>query len=372
MLRSETDPVDPTMRKLLNEMVEDQSSEGGVIIGFAMGHAHVQGKDWCIAPPGTEVGLVYPQAGDKPKASYDRLPVIGYFKSGMSEYDSHHVYMPLEQMQKMRLLDGHVNQIQVKARAGVDLDVLAAKIEVALERLKPRYFSVATWEQKQGPLLAAVAVEQSILNLLLFFIIAVAGFGILAIFFMIVVEKTRDIGVLKALGASTSGVRGFFLGYGLSLGMVGSGVGMISGLLFVRFINEIEHGLSVVTGRRVFDRRRSITSTRSRPSSCPPRSPGSSAGPCSSRPPRASGPPSAPPSSGPIRLCGSSKRPHFWLLSVGQETVAVDRKPFPRLGRASPALRVKQEARDGDPLIGERSGEGLSQGPGCGPGAPRG
>ena len=68
-----------------------------------------------------------------------------------------------------------------------------------------------------GPLLAAVAVEQSILNILLFFIIAVAGFGILAIFSMIVVEKTRDIGVLKALGASTSGVRGIFLGYGLLL-----------------------------------------------------------------------------------------------------------------------------------------------------------
>ena len=112
---------------------------------------------------------------------------------------------------------------------------------------------VSTWEQKQGPLLAAVAVEQSILNILLFFIIAVAGFGILAIFSMIVVEKTRDIGVLKALGASTAGVRGIFLGYGLSLGMVGSGVGMTAGLLFVRYINEIEMGLSVLTGRKVFD-----------------------------------------------------------------------------------------------------------------------
>jgi lipoprotein-releasing system permease protein len=70
---------------------------------------------------------------------------------------------------------------------------------------------------------------------------------------MIVVEKTRDIGVLKALGASTSGVRGIFLGYGLSLGVVGSGVGMIAGLLFVRYINEIEKGLSVLTGRKVFN-----------------------------------------------------------------------------------------------------------------------
>ena len=153
----------------------------------------------------------------------------------------------------MRLLEGHVNQIQVKARAGVNLDALSSKIEVALERLQPRFFSVATWEQKQGPLLGAVAIEQSILNILLFFIIAVAGFGILAIFSMIVVEKTRDIGVMKALGASTAGIRGIFLGYGLLLGAVGSGVGMIGGLVFVHYINEIEKLLSAVMNRRVFD-----------------------------------------------------------------------------------------------------------------------
>ena len=249
---------DEETRKAIGSMIEQEVGDGGVIIGHAMGHAHIQGKDWCIAPPGTQVGLVFPQSGAKPKVSSDTALVVGFFKSGMSEYDSTHVYMPLEQLQKMRLLGdgegrGAVNQIQVKARAGVDLDALASKIEVALERLNPHYFHVTTWEQKQGPLLAAVAVEQSILNILLFFIIAVAGFGILAIFSMIVVEKTRDIGVLKALGASTSGVRGIFLGYGLSLGMVGSGVGMFSGLLFVRYINPIEKGLSVLTGRKVFD-----------------------------------------------------------------------------------------------------------------------
>ena len=102
-------------------------------------------------------------------------------------------------------------------------------------------------------MLAAVSIEQSILNILLFFIIAVAGFGILAIFSMIVVEKTRDIGILKALGASTSGVRGIFLGYGLSLGIVGSGVGMLGGLMFVRYINEVETWLSSLLGHKVFD-----------------------------------------------------------------------------------------------------------------------
>ena len=129
------------------------------------------------------------------------------------------------------------------------------------------YFVVKTWEQKQGPLLAAVAIEKSILNVLLFLIIAVAGFGILAIFSMIVVEKTRDIGILKALGASTSGVMRIFLGYGLLLGLVGSGVGMAGGLLFVRYINEIEKGLSWADRAGRSSTTRSTTSTRSRRSS---------------------------------------------------------------------------------------------------------
>jgi lipoprotein-releasing system permease protein len=168
------------------------------------------------------------------------------------------VYVPLERLQFVRNLRdargrGAVNQIQIKVKKNVRLDQLAEKVQLALDRLQPAFFRVSTWEQKQGALLAAVAIEQSILNILLFFIIAVAGFGILAIFSMIVVEKTRDIGVMKALGASTAGIRGIFLGYGLLLGAVGSGVGMIGGLVFVRYINEIERTLSKFTHRKVFD-----------------------------------------------------------------------------------------------------------------------
>jgi lipoprotein-releasing system permease protein len=252
-------PEGDLMRPYILKEVASQPQHGA-IIGYALATIHRNGthSDEFIAEPGTKVGLVFPRAGKKPEPGYDDFTVIGYFKSGMSEYDSSHVYVPLERLQEMRLLRdpqgrGAVNQIQVKVKPGVDIDRLAATLQTELERLRPMYFRVATWEQKQGPLLAAVAIEQSILNMLLFFIIAVAGFGILAIFSMIVVEKTRDIGVLKALGASTSGVRGIFLGYGLLLGVVGSGIGMALGLLFVHFINDIEKWLSRLTGHKVFD-----------------------------------------------------------------------------------------------------------------------
>ncbi len=251
---------DPALANALRELNLREMPEHGAIIGYALGTIHRAGtkSDDFIAPRGTKVGLVFPRAGTKPEPGYDDFTVLGYFKSGMSEYDSMHVYVPLESLQRMRLLldpqgRGAVNQIQIKVKPGVDIDILSRKLQTALERLRPMSFRVATWEQKQGALLAAVQIEQSILNMLLFFIIAVAGFGILAIFSMIVVEKTRDIGVMKALGASTSGIRGIFLGYGLLLGFVGSGVGMAGGLLFVYYINTIEDWLSKLTGRKVFD-----------------------------------------------------------------------------------------------------------------------
>lgn len=250
------DAIDDLLKEHMNEQVPDH----GAIIGYALGTYHRKGAtaDEFIIKPGAKIGLIFPQAGTKIQPGYDDFTVVGYFKSGMSEYDSTHVYVPIERFQYLRMLQdaqgrGAVNQIQIKVRSGVDLDTVASEIQDELDKLEPGFFIASTWEQKQGALLSAVAIEQSILNMLLFFIIAVAGFGILGIFFMIVIEKMRDIGIMKALGASTSGVRAIFLGYGLLLGTVGSGVGMVAGLLFVYYINTIEGWLSRLTGRKVFD-----------------------------------------------------------------------------------------------------------------------
>ena len=135
-----------------------------------------------------------------------------------------YVFVPLKHLQQLRTMDDRATSIQIRLK---DYDTgrqgrqrAAAGRCSALEAIQ-----VSTWEDKQGPLLAAIAVEKGILNVLLFMIIAVAGFGILAIFSMIVVEKTRDIGILKALGASNGGVLKIFLGYGLLLGLVGAGAG---------------------------------------------------------------------------------------------------------------------------------------------------
>jgi lipoprotein-releasing system permease protein len=145
---------------------------------------------------------------------------------------------------------GRATSIQIKLHNDADGPIVRDLIQAAFP---PELYGVQTWRDKQGPLLAAVHLETSILNVLLFLIIAVAGFGILAIFYMIVVEKTKDIGILKSLGASSSGIMGIFLAYGLSLGIVGSGAGLVIGLLFVANINAIADALAMVTGQEVFD-----------------------------------------------------------------------------------------------------------------------
>jgi lipoprotein-releasing system permease protein len=174
----------------------------------------------------------------------------------MSEYDANFAFVPLKALQKDRgMIDpntgiGKFTSIQIKLKPGADAEVVRDKIQDAFPA---QLYQVSTWRDEQGPLLAAVQMETAVLNVLLFMIIAVAGFGIFAIFLMIVVEKTRDIGILKSLGASGWGVLGIFLTYGLSLGLVGAGAGTGLGLLFVAKINEIADVLGTITGQPVFD-----------------------------------------------------------------------------------------------------------------------
>lgn len=229
----------------------------GLVMGIALGSFRARdGSDRFLVLPGDDVKITIPTAGTPPKAVSDNFTIVDFYESKMSEYDGNFVFVPIRKLQEMRgMVDpqtgvGNVTSIQIKLHNDADgpivRDLLSAAFPMEL-------YGVQTWRDKQGPMLAAVHLETMILNVLLFMIIAVAGFGILAIFYMIVVEKTKDIGILKSLGAPSSGILGIFLAYGLSLGIVGSGAGMIIGLLFVANINTIADGLAWVTGQQVFD-----------------------------------------------------------------------------------------------------------------------
>jgi lipoprotein-releasing system permease protein len=214
------------------------------------------GVDRFLVLPGDDVKVTFPTAGTPPKAVSDTFTIVDFYESKMSEYDSNFVFVPIAALQRMRgMIDpqtgiASVNSIQIRLKPGADLD----GVRDMLRKVFPaEMYAISTWRDKQGPLLSAVEMEMAVLNILLFLIVAVAGFGILAIFFMIVVEKTRDIGILKSLGASATGIAGIFLGYGLFLGLVGAGVGLALGLAITWNINQIRAGVEWFTGQRVFD-----------------------------------------------------------------------------------------------------------------------
>ncbi|MEM1068209.1 MAG: FtsX-like permease family protein, partial [Planctomycetota bacterium] len=221
----------------------------GIILGIATcstrtRDANNEVMDYFYGLPGDDVRMMFPNAAENTKVVNQKFTVVDLYESGMSEYDSSFAFCRLEDLQDFRgMIDPEtgvrsVTTIQLKLAEGADLNAVRDALR---DRFPPERFAynIRTWRDMQGPLLAAVRLETTILNILLFLIIAVAGFGILATFFMIVVEKTRDIGTLKALGASGKGVMSIFLSYGLMLGFVGSGAGLIGGLIFVANINEI-------------------------------------------------------------------------------------------------------------------------------------
>ncbi|QEG41748.1 ABC transporter permease [Roseimaritima ulvae] len=245
------------------DFAEETTDFPGLVLGlatcsFRTRTANDEVQDFFYCRPGDDVRLMFANASDKPKAINQKFTVVDMFESGMSEYDGSFAFCDIRQLQELRgMIDPQsqsrsVTTIQLRLVEGANLNAVRDTLQARFPANQFAY-NIQTWRDMQGPLLAAVAMETTILNILLFLIIAVAGFGILATFFMIVVEKTRDIGTLKALGASSGGVMSIFLSYGLTLGIVGAGVGLVGGLLFVANINPIAAMIETVTGQEVFD-----------------------------------------------------------------------------------------------------------------------
>lgn len=254
------DPFAKTAAAQVQEIDPAKEQYPGAVMGIALASYRTHdAEDRFLALPGDDIVLTFPNAAEPPnvpKAVSGRYTIVDFYESKMSEYDSSFIFVPIKKLQIDRgMLDpttgvGLVNSIQIKLKPGIDANHVRDKLARAF---RPETYLVQTWRDKQGALLSAVQMETAILNILLFLIIAVSGFGILAIFFMIVVEKTRDIGILKSLGASGQGIMGIFLGYGLALGLVGSGVGAVAGLLIVQYINPIADVIGWLRGQKVFD-----------------------------------------------------------------------------------------------------------------------
>jgi lipoprotein-releasing system permease protein len=196
-----------------------------------------------VSPTGTITPL-----GMMPKMKPFR--VVGIFNTGMFEYDSTLAYVSLGQAQQFFDLGDTVTGIQLKVKDVYGTGELARRIN---HEFGPDLYS-RDWMQMNKNILFALKTEKVVMFIILTLIVLVAAFGIASTLFMVVMEKTKDIAILKAMGASATSIMKIFVLEGLIIGFAGTLIGVVSGLLIAFNLEPIINAVQKVTGLNFFSK----------------------------------------------------------------------------------------------------------------------
>lgn len=177
--------------------------------------------------------------------------VAGTFDFGMYEYDANFVFMPLEATQKFFSLGDGVTGIDVTLREDADIDYTRQLIGAAIENSGNKAF-IYDYRQTNSAFFNAIDVERNVMFIVLTLIILVAAFNIITGLIMLVKDKGRDIAVLRTMGATKGMIMRIFFLDGAFIGIVGTTLGIILGLLFCDNIENIRQFLQSVAGRDLF------------------------------------------------------------------------------------------------------------------------
>ncbi len=200
---------------------------------------------------GDRITLVSPQGRDTP---FGTVPTTrGYkvgavFDIGMYEYDSGFVFLPLDSAQLFFDMDGAVTSLEVMV-PDPDRDVGAARGEI--HRLDPT-LKLVDWQQSNASFFNAILTERNVMFLILTLIIVVAAFNIISSMIMLVKDKTRDIAILRTMGATRGAVLRIFFLTGTSIGVMGTALGFVLGVAFAENIDTIRHWLEHFTHTDLF------------------------------------------------------------------------------------------------------------------------
>lgn len=224
---------------------------------------------WLTVLPLTRSGIVSPEMPPRPAFRY-----VDDSRTGIHDIDSRNVYVDFDELQRLLSMGGtervddegnvigrfgpRCRQIQIKLseRYAKPPELLVMKKTVSdvwhwftrladpAEQSAMDGVDTQTWEEMQRDFISAIEKEKFLVLIMFGVISIVAVFLILCIFYMIVQEKTRDIGIIKSVGASAEGVAAVFLVYGAAIGLVGCVLGSILGTVFVEHINEIQDWLA--------------------------------------------------------------------------------------------------------------------------------
>jgi len=192
---------------------------------------------------GSPVKLISPADGKT-----HELRVSGIFRSGMYEYDATLVAVTLSKAQQLYGLGERVTGIGIKLDALDHADDVAADLRRGLSAS----LRVKTWTELNPALFGALKVEKTVMFIILSLIIVVAALNIMSMLIMIVMEKTKDIGTLRALGATRGSIAALFLSQGVVIGLIGIGLGLAAGLSLAANLNGIMKWIEQATGWALF------------------------------------------------------------------------------------------------------------------------
>ncbi len=191
-----------------------------------------------------------------------------FSESGLARVDSSVVYLPFGDAQVLCGMDGPVKRaswLHIKFKPGVKLEDGCGKMRLLWAKFSDQMqgkdnaellaqVSVQSWKEYRREFIAAMEKEQVMLIVMFGLVGLTTVFIVFVVFYMIVSHKTKDLGILKSVGASGFDVAALFLGFSACVGILGSAVGIAAGALFLRDINTIEGWLFERFGFQLWDR----------------------------------------------------------------------------------------------------------------------
>src|SRR5579859_5856496 len=226
-------------------------TDRGVLIGdeFARSMGLSVGDRLLIYSPRELNKLRQNQTKEKQEAVLpDEFEVRGIFDAGYYEYNAAFIITSLEDAQDLYVLGDSVHGLEVNLKDAYRAPAVQQQL---MKSLGPQ-FRVTTWMDENASILGALIVEKNVMFYLLFFIMIVAALCILSALITFVVQKTREIGMLKALGATDLQVSGLFLSQSGFVGTVGVIAGFGLGMLVLSYRNEFLHFMNRMTGFELF------------------------------------------------------------------------------------------------------------------------
>ena len=204
------------------------------------------------AYPGTEISLISPEGRSTVVGTVPRIvtyTVGAVFEVGIYDYDKAFVVMPMQDAQALLLMGDEVGIVEIQT---TNPDRVA-EILAPLQRIIRGRGILVDWRQMNSALFEALEVERVAMFVVLSLIVLVAVFNILSSLIMLVRAKTRDIAILRTMGASRRGMMKVFVTVGVTIGSLGIILGIILGAIFLFFRQAVVDAIQAVTGQNLWD-----------------------------------------------------------------------------------------------------------------------